>query len=74
MSTTIDTMSVVQARQLLRNTSSVPPERVDEAERAISAFYAASGCGPAVPSLLLYEVERASYCGRWCILGVLGPP
>ena len=40
MSTTIDTMSVVQARQLLRNTSSVPPERVDEAERAISAFYA----------------------------------
>jgi hypothetical protein len=41
MSTTIDRpMNVLQARQLLRDTRSVPEDRVSEAERVVRAFYA----------------------------------
>jgi hypothetical protein len=40
MSTTIDRPSVLQARQLLRDTSRLPSERIDEAHRTVAQFYA----------------------------------
>jgi hypothetical protein len=41
MSVTLEkTMNVLQARQLLRDTSRVPEDRVAEAERVVRAFYA----------------------------------
>ena len=71
MSETLSAMSVAAARQLLRNTSNQPSERVDEAQRAVGAFYDAKPrhqC-PACSCRVWSEHETAAGKASWACAG-----
>ena len=69
-------LSVSRARQLLRDTKGVPPERTAQAERTVAAFYAARpGNRPCVACGSMIWTEHATASGdvAWACAGCHRP-